>query len=344
MSQHHRAFNFALFGVYIVGMTALMIWQGVGLAPDRYAFVLLLGSLLVKRTRAFLLDWIPFLFILLSYDFLRGFADNVTSRVHIQELIDYELAIFGFLPTVELQKLLYVPGKLNWYDYFATVIYFLHFALPLSVGFFLWIVNRSYFRQFITGIILLSYAGWVTYVAYPAAPPWMAQRDGYLTGITKIMDKSSRAFPSKIDLPTVYHRFNPNPVAALPSLHAAYPLLVLLFLVSFFKWKGLLFLPYVLAVWFSVVYLGEHYLIDVLAGALYAVIFFILAKEILHNVKSRSAIIRLLRLDKLSYGIRGLVFNKKVQSYVYNNRIKSFVYKINPKKLWQKNKQDNISD
>lgn len=291
-------------------MTAMMIWQGIGLAPDRYAFVLLLGSLLVKRTRAFLLDWIPFLFILLSYDFLRGFADDVSQRVHMLELIEYERNLFGMIPTVELQKLFFKPGNLQWYDYIATVVYFLHFALPLSIGFFLWIKNRSYFRQFITGIILLSYAGWITYVVYPAAPPWMAAKQGHLEGITKIMDQSSRAFPTKIDLPTVYHKFNPNPVAAIPSLHAAYPLLVLLFLVRFFKWKGFLFLPYLLAVWFSIVYLGEHYVIDVLAGAIYAVVFYILAKEILHNVKFRSAIIRLLRLDKLAYGIRAFVYNR----------------------------------
>lgn len=86
--MRHRIFNISLFVIYIVGMTALMIWQGVGIAPDRYAFVLLLASLLVKRTRSFILDWIPFLFILISYDFLRGFADNLGQRVNFLELIE----------------------------------------------------------------------------------------------------------------------------------------------------------------------------------------------------------------------------------------------------------------
>jgi hypothetical protein len=284
MSQH-RVLNFGLFAFYIIAMTALMIWQGVGLAPDRYAFVLLLGSLLVRRTRSFLLDWMPFLFILLSYDFLRGFADNLGSRVHLQELIDYERMLFGGIPTADLQAALYNPNNLQWYDYMATVFYFLHFALPLGFGFLLWIYNRSYFRQFTTGILLLSYAAWMTYIAYPAVPPWMAARDGHLDGVVKIMDRSSRAFPTKIDLPTVYYRFNPNPVAAIPSLHAAYPLLVLLFALRFFKKRALFFVPYVLAVWFSIVYLGEHYVIDVVLGALYAIIFYVLAKEVLHTVK-----------------------------------------------------------
>lgn len=306
----HYAFSIGLFLAYIIGMTAFMVWQGIGLAPDRYAFVLLLGSLLVKKTRSFILDWLPFLLILISYDFLRGFADNLSQRVHFQELIDAELAIFGYLPTAKLQQLLYNPQNHQWYDYLSTVIYFLHFALPLTFGFILWVINKSYFRQFITGILLLSYAAWITYMAYPAAPPWLAQKQGYISGVQKVMDTTSRTFPTKIDLPTIYHRFNPNPVAAIPSLHAAYPLLVLLYALRFFKLKGLLFLPYVPAVWFSIVYLGEHYVIDVIIGALYAVIFYVLAKEILHHVKFRKIIIRFLGLDKVSRNIKAFVLNK----------------------------------
>src|SRR5688572_23198446 len=108
--NHHFAV-IALFIIYIVGMTAVMIWQGIGIAPDRYAVILILGSLLVRRTRAFLLDWIPFLFILITYDFLRGFADNVASRVHYVELINAEKLLFnGQLPTIWLQQSLYIPG------------------------------------------------------------------------------------------------------------------------------------------------------------------------------------------------------------------------------------------
>lgn len=284
----HQVFNFSLFTLYIVLMTALMIWQGIGIAPDRYAFVLLLGSLLVRRTRSFILDWIPFLFILISYDFLRGFADNLSSRVHISDLIYYERSLFGFsfTSTSYLQETFYKPGNLAWYDFLATIFYFIHFALPLGFGFLLWIYNKSFFKQFVTGILLLSYGGWITYIIFPAAPPWMASQEGYLPGVVKIMDQTSRAFPVSIDLPTIYHQFNPNPVAAIPSMHAAYPFLILLFSLKFFKLRGLYFLLFVLAVWFSLIYLGEHYLIDILAGAVYAAFFFLVAKLLHSKLKS----------------------------------------------------------
>lgn len=270
----HRIFNISLFVVYISGMTALMIWQGVGIAPDRYAFVLLLASLLVKRTRSFILDWTPFLFILLSYDFLRGLADNLGQRVHFLELIDWEGRLFGQIPTITLQSFFYNPAKTSWLDYLATVFYFLHFALPLSFGFILWMTNKSYFRHFVTGILLLSYAAWITFILYPSAPPWLASDQGYLPKVYRILDTTLSAFPDKWDLPTIYHQFNPNPVAAIPSLHAAYPLLVLLFAFRFFGSQALPFLFYLIGVWISIVYLGEHYVIDIIIGAIYAIVFY----------------------------------------------------------------------
>lgn len=267
-------------------MTGLMIWEGIGIAPDRYALILLFGSLLIRRTRQFLLDWIPFLFILISYDFLRGFADNLSTRVSYFPLIDADLAIFGGrLPTAYFQQIFYNPNNLSFLDYFSTIFYFLHFALPLGFGYLLWLHSRDYFRQFITSLLLLSFAGWITYIVYPAAPPWLAQEKGYITGVTKIIDVTLLTFPEKLKLPTVYHQFNPNPVAAIPSMHAAYPLLVLLFFFKFFKLKAVLFLPYVLSVWFSIVYLGEHYVIDIVAGALYAVIFYMVAIWLHYRVK-----------------------------------------------------------
>lgn len=272
----YRLFIFAIFIIYLVGATALMIWQGIGIAPDRYALVLLLGALLIRKTRAFLLDWVPALFLLISYDFLRGLIPLINNHVHVTELIDAERSIFGFMPNQVLQAMFFQNGQLHFWDYLATIFYFLHFAVPLAFAFLLWMDNRARFRQFAVGLLLLSYGGWATYIAYPAAPPWMAARDGLLPGVTKIMDLTMATFPAAVELPTVYHHLNPNQVAAMPSLHAAWALLVPLFAIKFFKWKGLFFLLYPAGMWISVVYLGEHYVIDVLAGGIYAIFFFFL--------------------------------------------------------------------
>ncbi len=289
MKQHH--FTIATFVIYIIGMTALMIWQGIGIAPDRYAVILLLGSLLVRRTRQFLLDWIPFLFILISYDFLRGFADNLNVRLHLQELIQTEKWLFqGIIPTSWLQQIFYAAGQIQWFDIIATLFYFLHFALPLSFGFLLWLSSREKFRQFVIGILLLSYAGWISYLICPSVPSWMAAQQGFLPGVSKVLDATLALFPAALELPTIYHRLNPNPVAAIPSMHAAYPFLILLFSLRFFGKKALWFVPYILGVWISIVYLGEHYAIDIIIGALYAVVFFYLSNYIYAKMVKNSII------------------------------------------------------
>lgn len=60
---------------------------------------------------------------------------------------------------------------------------------------------------------------------------------------------------------------DPNPIAAMPSLHQAFTLLMALVLWRERRWLGVLGGLYALAMGASLVYLGEHYLVDVLAGA-----------------------------------------------------------------------------
>lgn len=266
--------NIGFFIAYILGITALMVWQGIGITPDRYTFVLVLPILFIHKTRKFLMDWTPFVFILISYDFFRGIAGNINPNVHFLEPAALEKNIFGQLPTITLQNIFYTQGKIHWYDFLAAILYFLHFALPLAFAFILWLKNRNYFKQFVASLILLSYAAFATYVIYPAAPPWFSEKSGYISGVTKILDNTLQYFPQKLDLPTIYHSLNPNLVAAIPSLHAAYPLLVFLYALKFFKNKAFYFLPYVLTVWVSIIYLGEHYAIDIIIGAIYAIIFY----------------------------------------------------------------------
>lgn len=123
-----------------------MIWQGIGITPDKYALILILGSLFIRKTRKFLIDWIPFLFILISYDFLRSLAPILNPRVHFQEMIIFDQWLFGQNPIIFLQSVFYQSGQLHWYDFVAILFYFLHFALPLGFGFILWLKNRIFLK------------------------------------------------------------------------------------------------------------------------------------------------------------------------------------------------------
>lgn len=279
----HRAFTIILFTIYMTLASAFLIYEGKWVAPDKLVLFLLLGCLLIGRGRQFILDWLPFVFILLSYDFLRGFADNLGSRVHFQEMINVDKFLFGSVPTVALQQRWFRPDSLQWYDYYFTLIYFLHFALPLGFAFLLWLTKRHQFRQFITGILVLSYGALATYLFYPAAPPWLASEQGYLPPIEKVLFTTTAFFSSALDVPTIYNQFNPNPIAAVPSLHAAYPFLIFLFAWKFFRWKSFWFLPYVLSVWITLVYFGEHYVIDIILGIFYSFFAYTASVQVLHT-------------------------------------------------------------
>lgn len=230
-----------------------------------------------------MLDWIPFLFIFLSYEFLRGLTPFVNPRADFLTAINFDSTFFGQIPTISLQNLLFNPNNINLLDYLSAMFYFLHLALPYAFGYILWILSREHFRRFSTGIIFLSYAGWLTFVLFPAAPPWLAAQHGYIPHVYRVMDYVTKSFPDRLHLPSIYHDFYPNNVAAIPSMHAAYPFLVFLFGLKYFKAKFAWFGLYVLGVWFSIVYLGEHYVLDIVVGAVYALGSYFLTEWLFKN-------------------------------------------------------------
>lgn len=252
-----------------------MIYFGIFISLDRYAVVLLAGAFIIHHNKRFIHDFLPFILILISYDFFRGFADDINKNVHFFEAINITKWIFnGHMPTVELQSRFYTPGFLHWYDYGAAFLYLIHFAVPLLFAFYLWIRNKKYFREYMLALVLLSYAGFLSYLLYPSAPPWLASAQGYIPHVTKIFNVVMSQFPQRIDVPTLYRFVGYNLVAAIPSMHASYPFLTLLFAIRYFKLKGFLFLPYVLGMWLTIIYLGEHYFIDVVVGVIYCLVIF----------------------------------------------------------------------
>lgn len=271
MKRHHF-FTTGIFGSYIILTTLLMIFLGIGITPDRYSFVLLIPVLFIKKTRRYILDWIPFLGLLITYDFLRSFSPFLNTHVNFTYPIQLDSRLFGFLPTLVLQKIGYQDGILHWYDYLAAFGYFFHFAIPMIFALILWLKKRAQFFEFTKGLLLLSYSAWLTFLAFPVAPPWLASENGYLSGVTKILDQVLKSFPERFNLPSLYNYLNPNSVAAIPSLHAAYPLIIFLFGLKFYGKKALFFLPYVFGVWLALIYLGEHYFTDIMLGGLYSIL------------------------------------------------------------------------
>ena len=265
---------------YIALLSTLMIAGGVSLTPDVLLVGLGLAAVLLGRGKLFLRDWIPFIGLFFAYELMRGYADNFGAAVHIEDVLALERWLFlGSVPTATLQAWLHPPIGVDPWAVIGTIFYFLHFPLPLAVAFFLWLRRRRVFYDFVAAMIVLSMAGFVTYLLLPVAPPWYAAERGLLPGVEYLKENGFAGlaalfgFSESSYLYTyVFYSINPNEVAAFPSLHAGYPFLAFLFARRIFGRIGWLMLAYTAAVWFSIVYLADHYVVDILGGVGYAAV------------------------------------------------------------------------
>ncbi len=268
---------------FLAIMSGIQFWRNGFIGPDTFLIFMLFSVVVMGQARTFLRDWIPFVVVFFGWQMLRGYADQAAKGggfpVHERDLIAAEQWLFGgHIPTVVLQKALYEPGVVQWYDIMATAFWAFHFVLPLLFAYLLWMRNRSLYWRFAYALIALSFAGFLTYVLFPAVPPWLASRHKLILdeGVPFRIHLIRGAVVQEIRAgggvaSWIMRNGNPNPIAAMPSLHAAYPTLVFLFSLFHWRWLSPVALLYCFGLWFSIVYIGDHYVIDALAGILYAV-------------------------------------------------------------------------
>ncbi|OYT54778.1 MAG: hypothetical protein B6U72_01545 [Candidatus Altiarchaeales archaeon ex4484_2] len=258
-------------GVYLLALLYVLVRYNLRILPDQIIFLGVFAAALVGKTRKFLSDWLPFVILIFAYDSMRGIADNIGFPVNYLPLIHAEKLLFlGNLPTIKLQEILYTPGITHWYDVLAMNVYFLHFTPAIIFAGYLWAKKNHRFLEFRDAMILVSYAALITFLLYPAAPPWLSHEEGFIQeDLHRIrLEIETKYLPTAIN--TIYFLATSNHVAAMPSLHAAYPFLVFLYARRIWKGNGNVFILLPLAIGFSAVYMGEHYVIDLLAGFVYA--------------------------------------------------------------------------
>lgn len=249
----------------------LFIWLGLGMA----AFT---ASDARKRLPRLVRDWTPFIAILLLYDVLRGYADGLVFHAHELPQLRLEAWLFGTpIPTVWLHEHLWHGAHhLQWWDYAAWFVYLTHFLGTTIVAAALWTWAHDRFARFATMVCSLAIAGYATYVLYPAAPPWMAAQQGNIGESNRIIPVVWANVPIA-HFNAVFERglHYANNVAAMPSLHAAYAMLLALYLWGLApRWVRPLIALYPVAMAFALVYGGEHYVVDCIAGWIYATVVF----------------------------------------------------------------------
>jgi len=299
-----RSVRWVAFTAYAVGLLLFVVTQGV--PTDRLGIyggiVVFLTIVTLGRGWAawwqMVIDWLPFQAVLIAYDYSRGYAspystlqtryhvfpvDGVTNDLglplHVQLPIHVDLWIgehlgMGGMPTAWVQQTFHPTTAVPWYGVLVSLVYCSHFLVMPTVAVVLWIRNRPRFLVWMRMVVVLAVAGVLTYALFPMAPPWLADAGGVFPGPT-VGRYTSEGF-DLIGLHMVggmvsQGQYLVNPVAAMPSLHMAYATLA----AGFFWfgrrwWQKVLLACYPLAMGFTLVYGGEHYVVDELVGVLYA--------------------------------------------------------------------------
>ena len=266
-------------GLLVAGLFAFVLLVAYLATAGGYAFLpkfatvpaLILGALLARRGWPFVRDWSVFLALVFFFDALRGLIYALITRLELPVFMGYvidleRMVLGGRVFPVALQEWLRGAPARPAVDGFLTFVHSTHFGAFILLGLAIWIFRPYGFRRFTTSVVWVMYGGLALYFLVPTVPPWMAAELFHiLPGVSHI---SAEIYSTSV--PALQSAFDVNPIAAMPSLHTAMPTVSAVVAVLYLGWRSWPILLYPLSVYASILYLGEHYLVDVLAGLLLA--------------------------------------------------------------------------
>ncbi len=251
----------------------IVLWM-VGL------FVINLVGRPVREWLLTLTSWAPFLVALFLYDFARSVGFRIHGRssppmMIVPQIRADELFGFGRLPTTILQEHLYDPDQVRWYDVIVSGVYTSHFLVPYLFAGYLWTKGKRLWRWYAGTFVGVNFFSCLIFALVTTAPPWYAANAKLIPPFERVI--AGRGW-SKIGLNLMSRLIDKgqdtvNPYAAIPSLHSAQAFLIVVCVSPFVRrWLRSFLLLYPVTMTFALVYSGEHYFVDVLAGWLMVVL------------------------------------------------------------------------
>jgi membrane-associated phospholipid phosphatase len=263
------------------GVVASKVWQDhvwVGFALVGATTAVWAPELARPRARRWWFAYVAGIFV---YTLLRSFADDtlIPIRTGYVITIDRDL-FFGTDPVVWLQDRLFSPTSISPLDWAAVSVHWSFFFAPhlAAIGIFLW--RRDLFPRYTVLVVGTMYLGLVIFYLLPTAPPWLAAQHNALPQVFRVMDFVG----GRVDADT-YRTFyaslgEPNSVAAMPSIHMAVTFAMYLWARDHYPRFAPVLLVYSLVMGLALVYLAEHYILDLLAGVVCAVVCHLASKRL----------------------------------------------------------------
>jgi membrane-associated phospholipid phosphatase len=224
-----------------------------------------------SRTRDVATIVLQMLAYLAAYEMPNDDPDKLRARVRV----DYPVTIdrmlgFGRLPSLRLQRLA-APGRVRPAEQVLVWAHWIWFVVPHSTIVYMMVRHPERVQRSAVMMYSVYDVGLIGYWALPTAPPWFADEHGRLGApgeppLRRMMVEHGQAF-WKDGWQPLYSLLGGNPLAAMPSLHFATSLMAARLLSETGALPGAVGWTYALTLGFALVYLGEHYAVDLLAGA-----------------------------------------------------------------------------
>ena len=191
---------------------------------------------------------------------------RLERRVHVDYPIAVDRALFGRPSTPVLQRALARGDAPTALDHALVYAHWAWFLQPhAAAAYILWRHPQRFPRSAVLMCAVFD-LGLVGYFLVPTAPPWWAAEQGRIQGMRRIMVDVGQQVWGRLWSP-LYGFLGGNPLAAMPSLHFATSLMAAHVLAESGPWPGRRTGPMRGTLGFALVYLGEHYVVDLIAGA-----------------------------------------------------------------------------
>jgi membrane-associated phospholipid phosphatase len=259
----------------LLGAILIVIAQATNLGFLGWGLFVIFAVLFVPvgRARSFLFSFVPYAAVWFIFTFLRSLADEtVLAETLNTKVSQLERWLFGGqLPTVTLQDRFFDPAQMHWYDYFFTGVHWSYFIIPHAVAVWLWLKRPQLFRHYLSALTLSLAVGLCIYFLIPSNPPWLAPEpinSPSAAPVYRVMEAVGKQLGGGLYNASYKVIGESNPIAAMPSIHMAITFLIVFPLFRAGRWWGTAALFYSSLMACALVYLGEHYVVDVTVGIL----------------------------------------------------------------------------
>ncbi|GAB3912902.1 phosphatase PAP2 family protein [Mucilaginibacter boryungensis] len=262
----------------------------VGFKSDEVVLVIICNALfyLAPITRKFITGFCIFVVYWIIFDYMKAFPNYNYNPVHIKDLYDFDKSLFGIRYNDKLitANEYWLINHTTAVDVITGLFYLCWIPVPLGFATYLFFTHKKEFLYFALTFFTVNILGFIVYYIYPAAPPWYVQLHGFqffphTTAHIGGLARFDKFFHTSV-FKGIYTKGS-NVFAAMPSLHSAYPVIVLFYgLKNRLGWINIFFAIVMLGIWFTAVYASHHYVVDVLSGIVCAItgilLFFFIAR------------------------------------------------------------------